>query len=130
MHGKQKGIKTITEARLGTIVFLVASPTVVLSGLKRSKSVVFLNARELSKSYPGSFPLRSYTKAFGYKVASLLPTISEGVRGLREPQDIVSCGKVAMRQDSSDKGCSSKCPFWRAFGFTDHLKRALRNRGS
>lgn len=31
--------------------------------------------------------LRSYTKAFGYKVASTLPNMVDGVAGLRQPQE-------------------------------------------
>ena len=42
--------------------------------------------------------LRTYSKAFGYKIAGLLPDLPSGVWGLRDPQNIthVSCQYKAV----------------------------------
>ena len=36
------------------------------------------------------FPLRSYTKAFGYKLGSIFPDMQSGIRGLRKQKDPTS----------------------------------------
>ena len=43
--------------------------------------------------------LRAYTKAFGYKIASILPNLSDGVMGLRFDKDFHSSGCCCFSSD-------------------------------
>ena len=46
------------------------------------------------------FPLRSYTKAFGYKLGSIFPDMQSGIRGLRKQKDPTSfCFLVTVSVD-------------------------------